>query len=91
MSDTPPKIADLQFKLSIESPSLKYAAKSNSKNIVFAVDMPYPLLRSWYEVINGTKSTTDTSSLGSAEEGIKADFQSSYEARRSSLRVLASI
>jgi hypothetical protein len=55
MSDTAPKRADLQFKLSIESPSLKYAAKSNSKNIVFAVDMPYPLLRSWYEVINGMK------------------------------------
>jgi hypothetical protein len=70
MSDTAPKIADLQFKLSIESPSLKYAAKSSSKNVVFAVDMPYPLLRSWYEVINGTKSTTDTSSLGSVEEGI---------------------
>jgi hypothetical protein len=69
MSDTAPKRADLQFKLSIESP-LKYAAKSNSKNVVFAVDTPYPLLRSWYEVINSTKSTTDTSSLGSAEEGI---------------------
>ena len=49
MSDTAPKIADLQFKLAIESPSLKYAPKSSYKNVVFAVDMPYPLLCSWYK------------------------------------------
>lgn len=29
--------------------------------------MPYPLLRRWYELMNSTKSTTDTSSSGLAE------------------------
>lgn len=60
MSDKAPKKDDLQFKLSIESPSLNYAAKSNSRNIVFSVDMPYPLLRSWHDIINSKSSIEDT-------------------------------
>ena len=63
MSDKAPKKSDLQFKLSIESP-LNYAARPSGRNVVFAVDMPYPLLRSWYDIVNGKKSTNHTSSSG---------------------------
>ena len=52
MSNKAPKKSDLQFKLSIESPSLTYAARPSGRNVVFAVDMPYPLLQSWYNIAN---------------------------------------
>ena len=68
MSDKAPKKSDLQFKLSIESPSLNYAARPSGRNVVFAVDMPYPLLRSWYDIVNGKKSTNHTSSSGCSVE-----------------------
>lgn len=41
----------LQWKLSVESPSLAYASKSTTKTILFAVDIPFPLLRSWYNAL----------------------------------------
>lgn len=41
----------LQWKLSVESPSLAYASKSTTKTILFAVDIPFPLLRSWYNLV----------------------------------------
>ena len=54
MSDEPWAVLDsfLQWKLGIESPSLKYAAKAvaKTKTILFAVNIPYPLLRAWREL-----------------------------------------
>ena len=55
MSDEPWAVLDsfLQWKLGIESPSLKYAAKAvaKTKTILFAVNIPYPLLRAWRELM----------------------------------------
>jgi hypothetical protein len=34
---------DLQFKLNIESPSLKYAGQLFARKALFAVDIPYPV------------------------------------------------
>ena len=43
MSDRPPLEAFLKWKLKIESPSLAYAAKAATRDIILAVDIPYPL------------------------------------------------
>lgn len=51
MSDVPPLGAYLQWKLSIATSSLAYAGKSTAKNALFAVDIPYPLLRAWYSLV----------------------------------------
>ena len=48
MSDVPNN-AILQLKLSIESPSLRYALQSASRSVAFAVDIPFPLLKGWYD------------------------------------------
>ncbi len=37
--------------MSVESPSFTYAARSTSKDILFAVDIPFPLLRAWYNLV----------------------------------------
>ena len=51
MSDTPPFDSFLKWKLGIESPSLAHAAKTVTRSIIFAVDVPYPLLKAWNELI----------------------------------------
>ena len=71
MSDIVPKKSDLQFKLSIESPSLKYAAKQHSKTVLFAVHIPYPLLRSCYEVVYSKNSLNDSFNSGCSSESNK--------------------
>ena len=76
MSDKASKKSDLQFKLSIESASLTYTARPSGRNVVFAVDMPYPLLRSWYDIVNGKKSTNHTSSSGCSVEPNKENTSS---------------
>jgi hypothetical protein len=51
MSDVPPLSAHLQWKLAIARSSLAYAGKSTTKNVLFAADIPYPLLRAWYSLV----------------------------------------
>ena len=41
----------LQWKLRVESSSLAYASKSTTKTILFAVGIPFLLLRSWYNLV----------------------------------------
>lgn len=56
MSDTPPFDSFLKWKLGIESPSLAYAAKTVTRNIIVAVDVPYPLPRAWHEIMKKQKN-----------------------------------
>ena len=51
MSGRPLLEAFLKWELRIESPSLAYAAKAVTRNIILAVDIPYPLLKAWYDFI----------------------------------------
>jgi hypothetical protein len=51
MSDIPPSLSNLQWKLGIERPSLKYAGKPIKEEIVFAVSIPFPVLKAWYDHI----------------------------------------
>lgn len=55
MSDVPENQAILQLKVSIESPSLKYVLQSVVKGVAFAVDIPFPLLKSWYNYMTSGK------------------------------------
>ena len=46
---------DLQLKLNIESPSLKYVAQLFSKKALFSVHIPYPVLKSWHDIVDGLR------------------------------------
>ena len=53
MSDESPTKLDsfLQWKLGIERPSLAYAAKCMARTTLFAVRVPYPLLKAWNSIL----------------------------------------
>ena len=54
MSDIPPlELLDsyLQWKLSIESVSLAYAVESTKKDVLLALDIPFPLLKAWHSLV----------------------------------------
>lgn len=70
MSDVGPSYQNLQWKLGIESPSLKYASKTASNNILFAVRIPYPLLKIWYDLDQSSKSPPDTNSTSTSTHNI---------------------
>ena len=59
MSDIGPFESFLKWELSIESPSLAYAAKAVTRNVLFAVDIPYPLLKTWHEFLGSYALHTD--------------------------------
>lgn len=52
MSDVPLHDYILKTKLGFQSQSLHYAAKSVSKDVAFAVDIPYPMLKVWREFLS---------------------------------------
>ena len=60
MSDRPPLESFLKWKLSIESPSLKYAAKAVTRNVILAVDIPFPLLKAWHEFLRMQRKESKT-------------------------------
>ena len=60
MSDRPPLESFLKWKLSIESPSLKYAAKAVTRNVILAVDIPFPLLKAWHEFLRLQRKESKT-------------------------------
>jgi hypothetical protein len=55
MSDIPPHHSIFKWKLCIEEPSLAYAAKNNARPALFAVGIPYPLLKLWQEYMVNQK------------------------------------
>jgi hypothetical protein len=55
MSDIPPLPTEFNHKLLIESPSMQYAAKAVTRNILFAVKIPYPLLKAWHKYLEDKK------------------------------------
>ena len=86
MSDTPPFDSFLKWKLGIESPSLAYAAKTVTRNIILAVDVPYPLLKLWHDFIktqkndrnhtygNGEPSSSTPSNLHMHESNMRLSY-----------------
>ena len=60
MSDVGPSHQNLQCKLAIEGPSLKYVNQRTASNdILFAVRIPYPLLKIWYDLALNSQSPQD--------------------------------
>ena len=57
---------DLQFKLDIKSPSLKYAGQLFSKKVLFAIDIPYPVLKIWHGIVESTTGKEASTLSGSA-------------------------
>ena len=77
----------MQWKLTIESPSLRYAAKAVTKSDLFAVDIPYPLLKARHRFLPPKKSNqskpscSDAATAGpstSQEEGNSLGSQHTY-------------
>ena len=63
MSDRPPVESFIKWKLSIESHSLKCAAKAVTRNVTLAVNIPYPLLRAWHEFLRLQKNESNTAAV----------------------------
>ncbi|CAB4038959.1 Hypothetical predicted protein, partial [Paramuricea clavata] len=63
MSDTCPTAFQsfLKWKLGVQSPSLAYAAKDMARTVLFAVNIPYPLLKARHGIL--VKSGTTFSEL----------------------------
>ena len=40
-----------EWKVSIKSPSSNYAAKQRARKVLFALDIPYPLLKAWHSFV----------------------------------------
>ena len=86
MSETLPFDSFLKWKLGIESPSSAYAAKTVTRNIILAVDVPYPLLKLWHDFIktqkndrnhtygNGEPSCSTPSNLHMHESNMKLSY-----------------
>ena len=71
MSDRNITESDLQFKFNIEVTSLKYAAQQSTRNVLFCVDIPYPVFKMWHNIIEnktseawGKRSYTDLLEMG---------------------------
>ena len=77
MSDRPPLEAFLKWELRIESPSLAYAAKAATRNVILAVDIPYPLLKAWYDFIANLRKEKgkDEGNNSDRGEGSSSSFQ----------------
>jgi len=61
MSDIPLWPSEFNLKLGIESSSLAYAAKAVARYILFAVKIPYPLIRAWHKYFAERKEIDDCS------------------------------
>ena len=64
MSDTCPTAfhSFLKWKLGVQSPSLAYAAKDMARTVLFAVNIPYPLLKAWHGILVKSGTTFSESS-----------------------------
>ncbi|KAJ7384007.1 hypothetical protein OS493_024018 [Desmophyllum pertusum] len=94
MSDRPPLEACLKWKIRIESPSLSYAAKAVTRNVILAVDIPYPLLKAWHEFIASQKKerrqNAKTLDGGEGPSCSKSTYEQIRGEVDESLRVIAS-
>jgi hypothetical protein len=67
MSDINILKSDLQFKLNIESPSLKYAGQLFARKALFTVDIPYPVLKIWHDIVGNTSGKQENTSSASGQ------------------------
>lgn len=68
-------------KLSIETPSSAYAAKRVTRNALFAVDIPYPFLKTWYDFLKNSSLNHGASK----SENYADQSANSYKGRDSSI------
>ena len=64
MSDIPIINSVLKWKFGIQVPSLAYAAKVNSRQVIFAVDISYQLIILWYEYMTAKKVNHQSTEAG---------------------------
>ncbi len=69
MSDIPIINSVSKWKLGIQVPSLAYAAKVNSRQVIFAVDIPYQLIKLWHEYMTAKKVNRQSTEAGTSTTG----------------------
>ena len=65
--------SSLRFKqdIAVSEPEISYAAKANINKIIFALDVPFPLLKEWHKILSSKPSEAasgETFSTGSEGE-----------------------
>ncbi|XP_028394773.1 uncharacterized protein LOC114518936 [Dendronephthya gigantea] len=81
MSDIPVINSVLKWKLGIQAPSLAYAARANSRQVICAVDIPYQLIKLWqeYMVAKKVKAQANEAGTNGNEEGCPShDYSLDY-------------
>lgn len=67
--------SSLRFKqeITVSEPEIRYLAKATSPEIIFAVDIPFPLLKDWHRILvslldKQTLTSNENLSTGSGDE-----------------------
>ena len=71
----------LKWKLGIQVPSLAYAAKVNSRQVIFAVEISYQLIILWYEYMTAKKvnhQSTEAGTTGNEDSCPSHDYSLDY-------------
>jgi hypothetical protein len=55
-------------KLKVSEPSWAYAAKSAAREVIFALDIPYPLCKSLYEFVQNIPSQPEVETFTGSEK-----------------------
>ena len=79
MSDISPLELILQWKLSIETPSLAYAGKAATKTVLFTLEISYPLFKAWYSFLKKKCGQNTKPSCASQEPSTSTVFQDEAE------------
>ena len=72
MSDKNIAKHDLQFKLDLESPSLKYVGQLFSNKVLFSVDIPYSILKLWHDMVKNSSDAEGASTSSGRTERTKS-------------------
>lgn len=71
MSYRPPLESFLKWKLDVQSPSLKYAAKAETRTVIMALDIPFPLLKATHEFLKRLQNNERDEIVGESQDLVK--------------------
>lgn len=80
MSDIAPVQSSLEWKLSIDSPSLAYTAKAVTRETLCALKIPYPLLKAWHKFLTkkSNRNVKPSASQGPSTSAINLEEAEPY-------------
>ena len=87
MFDIAPLESFLQWKLSIETPSLAYAGRAETQTVLFALEMAYHLFKAWHSFLK-KKPGQNTKHCASQEPSTSTVYQDEAETHYSYTAIL---